>query len=291
MCDKKREDPHRPSEIVPSDYDYAFSFFESRWYPSENYLREQLNIEKVRAVGPKANVYEDIFKCDVCGTLYSYGDVWLHRPTGEYITIGEQCAAKYGLLAAKPEYEHRRANDILIRKQRKRKLEGFLKARAFVRMLPEGLRLLRALRCGHNITHDMRLNLLKWGSVSDAQIELAFKVEKEHAEYVERAKARASEINIPVPDDDNRHRFFGIVESLRFKENFRFGGNWKITVRVVNEAGEVYRIWGTCPSSILGDTKSGSVVAFDAKVSKSDDDESFGFFKRPTKASVIVEAQ
>ena len=46
-------------------------------------------------------------------------------------------------------------------------------------------------------------------------------------------------------------------------------------------------MWGTKPSEISTATR-GDVVAFTATVSASDDDDSFGFYSRPTKAHIIA---
>ena len=51
--------------------------------------------------------------------------------------------------------------------------------------------------------------------------------------------------------------------------------------------GEGWRVWGTKPSEISTAAR-GDVVAFTATVSASDDDDSFGFYSRPTKAHIIA---
>lgn len=44
-------------------------------------------------------------KCSVCGACYIYGDLWKHESTGEHIHIGQDCAAKYELLADRSAFE------------------------------------------------------------------------------------------------------------------------------------------------------------------------------------------
>lgn len=52
-----------------------------------------------------------------------------------------------------------------------------------------------------------------------------------------------------------------------------------------------YKLWGTVPSDLLsnGGLK-GAAVEFTARVQRSDKDEKFGFFSRPTKARVLAAA-
>ncbi|QXE31788.1 hypothetical protein [Microbacterium paraoxydans] len=61
---------------------------------------------------------------------------------------------------------------------------------------------------------------------------------------------------------------------------------WGITVKILVQ-GEGWRVWGTKPSEISTAAR-GDVVAFTATVSASDDDDSFGFYSRPTKAHIIA---
>ena len=92
----------------------------------------------------------------------------------------------------------------------------------------------------------------------------------------------------------------GKVLSFRVVEN-EYGSTLKM--RVVTDGG--WTVWGTVPASIadkweeveeddgyifdrlVEGVKAGDRVRFCATVSPSDDDELFGFFKRPTKAEII----
>lgn len=61
---------------------------------------------------------------------------------------------------------------------------------------------------------------------------------------------------------------------------------WGVSVKMLVQ-GAGWRVWGTRPSDISSASR-GDVVEFTATVSASDDDESFGFFSRPTKAHIIA---
>ena len=61
---------------------------------------------------------------------------------------------------------------------------------------------------------------------------------------------------------------------------------WGVTVKMLVQ-GPGWRVWGTRPTEIPTATR-GDVVEFTATVSASDDDDSFGFYSRPTKAHVLA---
>ena len=62
-----------------------------------------------------------------------------------------------------------------------------------------------------------------------------------------------------------------------------------MTLKVETDAG-TWLAWGTCPSGLLGGDFGirGCRVRFDAKLTRSDRDEHFAFFKRPTKPAILT---
>lgn len=61
------------------------------------------------------------------------------------------------------------------------------------------------------------------------------------------------------------------------------------TVKMLVGDDRGFKVWGTRPDSLWQADK-GARVSFTAAVTKSDKDESFGFYKRPTKAKLLTEA-
>jgi hypothetical protein len=62
---------------------------------------------------------------------------------------------------------------------------------------------------------------------------------------------------------------------------------YKLTVEI---DGEGARVYGSMPSDLLGlGVEKGSRVTFTATVKRSDKDEAFGFYSRPTKAAIVAE--
>lgn len=87
----------------------------------------------------------------------------------------------------------------------------------------------------------------------------------------------------PVPVTDDRMTVTGTVEFLKMEDN---GYGEQLKARIVCDG---YKLWGSVPKSITDTVAVGTRVKFDAKVTPSAKDESFGFFSRPTKASTITE--
>ncbi len=86
----------------------------------------------------------------------------------------------------------------------------------------------------------------------------------------------------------------GEIVSIKWRDS-DWGGDYKITVKDDRN----FRVWGTAPRAILDAVAVGTIeaalkgarVEFTANVTASDDDETFGFFKRPRKASVTLTAE
>ena len=95
---------------------------------------------------------------------------------------------------------------------------------------------------------------------------------------VERAEAA------PLPVRDDRWRVVGTILTAQWREH-QFGASLKILVKHADG----WKVWGTAPKSIGRNEESliGKSVAFDARVTASDDDPKFGFFSRPTKAEIL----
>ena len=96
---------------------------------------------------------------------------------------------------------------------------------------------------------------------------------------IEAEKEAAS----PVPEKEGRIEVEGEIVAASWKCH-DFGETLKITVK--HEDG--WKVWGSAPK-VFGRDESelvGKIVSFTAKVSRSQDDNTFGFFSRPTKAEI-----
>jgi hypothetical protein len=60
-----------------------------------------------------------------------------------------------------------------------------------------------------------------------------------------------------------------------------------LTVKMLVRDDRGFKVWGTVPSTLLGEGVKGKRVAFTAKIEASRDDATFGFYSRPTKARIV----
>lgn len=125
------------------------------------------------------------------------------------------------------------------------------------------------------VTDSKRMGLL----VSLAR---AYDKHLEHAERkAERERERANEVRVPCPI--GRVTIIGKVVSTDAKDT-DYGTRYVMTVR--DDRG--FTVWGSQPSGLYVNV--GDRIEFTASVERSDRDECFGFYKRPTKASIIAES-
>lgn len=281
---QKRTDAHRVGAINPEDYDYHMSFSGAStvdgWPIPPMYVDVVLEMKKA---GELANIHSSIFQCDVCGARYIHGDVWYHRPSGKYITIGHECAAKYNLFADYSHYDSVRKETITKAVRRARRIQAWRSMRNYLVNYP-GLE--DALKVDHEITQDIRSKFIQFGTLSIKQIEL-LRTLKKRAD--ERAQENAESNWIPAPE--GRFEITGKVLTARVDEG-PYGMTYKMLVKVDTEAGS-FKTWGTIPKSIADmdyfSTRdlAGCTVKFTATVKRSDKDPDFSFFSRPVKGLML----
>jgi hypothetical protein len=82
--------------------------------------------------------------------------------------------------------------------------------------------------------------------------------------------------------EPGKQEIIGTVVGLKNVEGYAYN-TWVTKMIVESEMG--WKVYGTMPASLYGEeTIKGCKVSFNAIVQVSNDDEKFGFFKRPTKA-------
>lgn len=266
---QKRNDPHRPGAIIPAHYEYVFSFSlassEGGWpIPSEG-----INCEldgrrwekdadgKERCINGKHRddgnccviglraVRRERFalgggpgKCTVCGAHYIHGDAWRHIPTGEIVFLGQDCAAKYEMLADRSEHELRMGR---LRAAAAVQCEKARRAEAYLAFCEAHEGLAAALELEHYLLADLKRKLREHGALSDKQVALAFKIEQE------LKNPRPVDVHVPAPT--GKQTFRGTVVSDKAMEG-SYGVSIKITVKVTTPGG-VWLAWGTAPALIL----------------------------------------
>lgn len=98
------------------------------------------------------------------------------------------------------------------------------------------------------------------------------------------ARAAEQAPAVPVPQSDERIAVEGRIATIR-EDATDFG--MQLRCLLICRAGEgEFKLWGSLPSAALG-AKIGDTLRFMAKVERSQKDEAFGFYKRPTKVEWI----
>lgn len=226
--------------------------------------------------------FEQRGTCDHCGAHFHYGARFVERNTGESLIVGNVCAtSNMGLTGH--EYADKQLRSAV------KRARSTKEANAKMRALAPNRR--AALEYQHNISHDLRSKFRKYHALSIKQWALAKKLLREGMERdAQRAEERAKLTPIPADVLANRTTITGTVLTTKMQDGY-YGTTYKMLV--LDDRG--FKVWGTVPNSIddvvYNGRQAGATirVEFTAAIDASDDDDTFGFFKRPTKAS--AEAQ
>lgn len=179
----KRTDIHRPSAIVPADYDLIG--FEYRG-PKEGASDDKMAIRRfLNERGATYSGHDHGGSCHVCGASALYLGVFHHRPTNTLICVGETCADKMDADPVAFRSFHERA---------KAGIEAFAgKAKARATLAERGLSDAFGM---DGIAGDMVRKLVAYGALSDKQWSfLTSLVERERARpAVEAAREAQKEV-------------------------------------------------------------------------------------------------
>jgi len=258
---------HTQTDFDPSEYNLLGAFYiGNSGRIMDEYAFEHFYFEgRLAELGLGIDILEapGVGKCESCGTRYLHGMIFERNE--EIVLVGQVCGEKYFAAAT--------ASDIA-----KRAEARVRRARMFASDIP-GFE--EALEVEHYIIEDIGYQLRRKGQLSLPQIELVFKIAKEHTARLE-AKAAQDELLTDVPE--GRVEIIGTVLSDRWDETV-YGSVHKMLV-LAEVGSKRFKVWGSVPAAIDGYDMRGSRVSFTAAVTPSDD-FGFGFYKRPTKASNV----
>lgn len=273
-----RVDVHKPSSINPGDYEYL----------GVDEARKALK-EGQKLAGPGGI-------CHHCGKEIVWRVHWRYLPTGDVVTFGYQCTEILGMSNDRISHEmvllKRRAENE--RKEERAKMERQEREDHFRAAHPEVVKFLNNLDEGETFMFlvDMKNSMDRWGSLTDRQVESVKKCmtarEQYYAKKIEEAK------NEPTTDlVEGRRVIEGEVLSHKWTEDTGYGSQHKMLVK--EDDGN--KVWGTVPRAINDylyhndENESrelkGMRVKFTGTVEQSKNDEHFGFFSRPSNASVV----
>lgn len=282
-----RTDVHRPSALVTEDYEFvACGYYGTAGDPGYSPLAHEASYlidEGWKLAGVSGG------GCDHCGARLTYYAILKHVPTHTLIRVGETCLGN--------RFERSSSEFHALRKQAEldRAAQRVKKTRAlfFAVHAPDAEtvyewcdeRVCNGEYGWEGMRHRFVSKINREGETSEkflrAMMRDMARTERRDAERAERDRIEA-ENSAPVVE--GRGPVEGVVLGTRWQES-DFGDTKKMLVR--DDRG--FKLWGTVPSAILEVAK-GDRVRFTAKAEKSQDDETFGFYSRPTKAEVLASA-
>jgi hypothetical protein len=277
-----RTDAHRPSAIIPADYRFVacdyYGPMAELWLVGD---RAAFRADMERT-GGRYSGHEHGGTCHICGAHAMYVAKFHHAQSNTYIVTGMDCAEKMDM-----------GDAIAFRSIRKRVAAGRKAQRGVAKA--EGILAEAGLTAAWTIyraqpvdgegqeestVRDMVGRLVQYGSISEKAMNWLRVLVTERIPGRAERKARfaaEAEAALPVPASDQRQTVVGTVLSI--KEG-HFGP------RMLVKHADGWKVFGSVPTAIAG-IKPGSRVQFDALIKRSDRDEKFGFFSRPTKVSEI----
>lgn len=130
--------------------------------------------------------------------------------------------------------------------------------------------------------------------LSEKQIAAVAKVLQADADRAAKKAAEKAEMN---PVETGKQTISGEVVNVKYQDSV-YGGSWKMLVKDDRN----FKVWGTIPTAIFNqqeaeveadvnvfpDALVGRRVSFNATVEASDNDETFGFYSRPSKATLAA---
>lgn len=288
---KTRTDVHSPANFNPENYSYVGAYDNDPDYPRHN---DTVRQDLIRLVGSSPSArYGDGFQCDHCGARIRYVGVFKHIPTGDHIAVGQICTDNRFPLS-KVDFDR-------LRKQAQLDREACRIREAWDQFKTDHPHVNWPLLDGSDnpfIKDVLRKGRL-YGNLSEKQLGAILHAFERDAARAGREAAEAANPTptVPVPVG-NGIVVTGKLVSRKWKET-QFGNVEKMLVIVDTPEGQ-YKVWGSIPRGlhdlydkgevVTAGADIGDTVTFTANVARSSDDEAFGFFQRPRKASVVARA-
>ena len=280
----KRTDIHRPSAIIPDDYQFvAFDNVKIESFGDCFLLDEnrQIKAAHMARTGGKYSQHEHGGSCYVCGAGAIWTATFYHAATNAYIKTGLDCADKLGFGYGDFNAFKRSVTNALEAVAGKRKAQAYLTDKGLSRCwdlyIAAGLGIGPSTPYEESTIIDIVGKLVRYGSVSEkTENFLGILLGKIDNRAVAAAQ-RAAEHEAAEVCPEGRGIITGEILSTRSEES-QFGTVIKMLIR--DDRG--FKVWDSMPGGL--DAKRGDRVCFSANVTRSDKDEKFGFYKRPTKA-------
>jgi hypothetical protein len=219
-------------------------------------------------------------RCDHCNQPIKHFVVLSHGVTNDHIIVGWQCYDETFSYATQIELDLARAKKAAEAKIRRKMINT--KREAWTKEHAELYAFLQTN--SYNSFFGSLLNsVADWGSLTERQEEAAYKaMQKWQARQEEKA-------NEPEAQEAPSGRIQGKFKVLgKKREQNPYAYNSYIWKMVAQETEKRYRIYVTIPTSVRYEVEKGSIVEMSVDLTPSDDDPTFAYGKRPTKATLVA---
>ena len=251
-------------EIIAEEYDYITEEISKNDYKwSDIYLN--MFDEGPSQVG-------EWYNCPICGHKMHNGSAYVHIPTNKVHIIGNDCSLKLNMMDKNVfEYKKRMA-----------------KINSTFRFMCEKLGLEESLFSrNNNILNDLKNNMIKYKNLSDKQVELVHKINKQLDNWEkkqEEDKKREEEIaHLKKPAVIGKNILVeGKIMATKWKHSDYYGSVHKMLI----ETKDYWKLWVSVPKKLedagneIWENIKGMNIKLKCEVSIMDD-EFFAFGKRP----------
>lgn len=293
----RRQDTHRPSAIIPDEYEYVAQEVMRLDSPGDCWilLEERKRIEAhIRRTGGSYSGHAHGGNCMVCGNATAiYTVLFYHAKTNTYVRTGQDCAIKMGMGGSEADFSAFRAGikDHLAAVAGKKKAAALLAQWGIFEAVQAALAGDQNLFEERTIT-DLHSKLVTYGYLTEKQQAFLLKLLEQIPTRAVRQQERDAERAAAEPAPTGRAVITGVVLKTKAYENVQapwLTGPLKMTVK--DDRGFI--VWGTVPLNIEDyDNQSikGRRISFRATIVPSKDDPKFAFFKRPANCKLLPES-
>ena len=305
-----RTDIHRPSEILPEDYQWVaiecipiFGLGDALFIQRE---RERIRAH-MAATGGTYSSHEHGGNCGVCGNANAiYTHLFYHAKTNSYVRFGDTCAQKVEVSVNERAFNEFRKNVQDARKN----VAGKAKAAATLADLSlerawdiycawadasDNYEVRNALtsQFEENTVIDIVSKLVKYGSLSEKQTTFLGNLLKKIDDRSAKKARWAAESAAAAPAPTGRIEVSGEVISAKWQPGYARYSEDTLKMLVKTDAG--WKLWATVPRAAVDELANGNNdvakvirggrITIKATVEPSQDDPKFAFGKRPTLVS------
>jgi len=301
-----RTDIHRPSLIDPAEYTFMAAFYQGASEAMmKAYAHDMREYDAALAAHPVFDGnYSAKLTCDHCGAAFNHGALFLHIPTNRLVHVGHICAdntvglpSRAAAVRKQAERAAAEENDRIKRHKANAQWQAenadvvtFLNDTAMAEVAYRDAPKPTTLRAPHPFLNDMVHTFNKWGNLSERQTAAVRKFMVKAVEFAqrdaERQAEREAEVAASEPLAEGRRLITGIILSTKWQESM-----YGTTPKMLVKQADGNKVWGTVPDAAFEYSPAGTLtlddlkgreVEFTATVERSQDDEHFGFYKRPT---------